>query len=165
LTYSTEQRYLGRHRPGCPPDTFGELVIRGEQIDPYGLQVKREQVSQFSLGHRPGHAGAGLAIGRSIAAPSNSITAGQVAASMLGAGAYFVITTTLVASVMISTGTPWREYASGIRSLVTFTGAGALLGLALATAIQDQLWPLTALVIPGLICARRLISTPHHRAA
>ncbi len=113
--------------------------------------------SAFNAGQVLIAAGLGLAVSRGIAAPSNSLTAGPIAAIMLGAGVYFVINTFLVASVMVSMGTTWGEFTSDLRIQVTLAGAGALVGVVLALAIQAHLWAL-ALAIPGLVLERRLIS-------
>jgi diguanylate cyclase (GGDEF)-like protein/PAS domain S-box-containing protein len=113
--------------------------------------------SAFNAGQVLIAAGLGLAVSRSIAAPANPLTAGQIAAVMLGAAVYFAINTLLVASVMISMGTTWRELTSDLRIQVTLSGAGALVGVLLAVAIQAHLWAV-ALAIPGLVLERRLIS-------
>jgi diguanylate cyclase (GGDEF)-like protein/PAS domain S-box-containing protein len=113
--------------------------------------------SAFNAGQVLIAAGLGLAVSRSIAAPANPLTAGQIAAVMLGAAVYFAINTLLVASVMVSMGTTWRELTSDLRIQVTLSGAGALVGVLLAVAIQAHLWAV-ALAIPGLVLERRLIS-------
>src|SRR6266849_8211909 len=113
--------------------------------------------SAFNVGQVLIAAGLGLAVSRSIAAPSNSLTAGQIAAIMLGVGVYFVINTFLVAGVVVSMGTTWGEFTSDLPIQVTHAGAGALVGVVLAMAIQAHLWAV-ALAIPGLVVERRLIS-------
>jgi diguanylate cyclase (GGDEF)-like protein/PAS domain S-box-containing protein len=113
--------------------------------------------SAFNAGQVLTAAGLGLAVSRSIAAPANPLTAGQIAAVMLGAAVYLAINTLLVASVMVSMGTTWRELTSDLRIQVTLSGAGALVGVLLAVAIQAHLWAV-ALAIPGLVLERRLIS-------
>jgi diguanylate cyclase (GGDEF)-like protein/PAS domain S-box-containing protein len=113
--------------------------------------------SAFNAGQVLIAAGLGLAVSRSIAAPANPLTAGQIAAVMLGAAVYLAINTLLVASVMVSMGTTWRELTSDLRIQVTLSGAGALVGVLLAVAIQAHLWAV-ALAIPGLGLERRLIS-------
>jgi diguanylate cyclase (GGDEF)-like protein/PAS domain S-box-containing protein len=113
--------------------------------------------SAFNAGQVLIAAGLGLAVSRSIAAPANPLTAGQIAAVMLGAAVYLAINTLLVASVMVSMGTTWRELTSDLRIQVTLSGAGALVGVLLAVAIQAHLWAV-ALAIPGLVLERRLIS-------
>jgi diguanylate cyclase (GGDEF)-like protein/PAS domain S-box-containing protein len=113
--------------------------------------------SAFNVGQVLIAAGAGLAVSRGIAAPSGSLSAGQVAAVALGAAVYFVINTFLVASVMVSMGTSWREFTSDLRIQVSFAGAGALVGVVLGLAIHEHLW-VAALAIPGLVLERRLIS-------
>ncbi|MDX6391749.1 MAG: hypothetical protein QOJ73_2812 [Streptosporangiaceae bacterium] len=113
--------------------------------------------SAFNAGQVLIAAGLGLAVSRSIAAPANPLTAGQIAAVMLGAAVYFAINTLLVASVMVSMGTTWGEFTSDLRIQVTLSGAGALVGVILALAIQAHLWAV-ALAVPGLVMERRLIS-------
>jgi diguanylate cyclase (GGDEF)-like protein/PAS domain S-box-containing protein len=113
--------------------------------------------SAFNAGQVLTAAGLGLAVSRGIAAPANPLTAGQIAAVMLGAAVYLAINTLLVASVMVSMGTTWRELTSDLRIQVTLSGAGALVGVLLAVAIQAHLWAV-ALAIPGLVLERRLIS-------
>jgi diguanylate cyclase (GGDEF)-like protein/PAS domain S-box-containing protein len=113
--------------------------------------------SAFNAGQVLIAAGLGLAVSRSIAAPANPLTAGQIAAVMLGAAVYLAINTLLVTSVMVSMGTTWRELTSDLRIQVTLSGAGALVGVLLAVAIQAHLWAV-ALAIPVLVLERRLIS-------
>ncbi|HCU91633.1 MAG TPA: hypothetical protein DHU96_02290 [Actinobacteria bacterium] len=113
--------------------------------------------SAFNAGQVLIAAGLGLAVSRSIAAPSNSLTAGQTAAITLGVGVYFVINTFLVAGVVVSMGTAWGEFTNDLPIQVTLAGAGALVGVVLALAIQAHLWAV-ALAIPGLVVERRLIS-------
>jgi len=113
--------------------------------------------SAFNVGQVLIAAGLGLAVSRSIAAPSDSLTLGQIAAIMLGMGVYFVINTFLVAGVVVSMGTTWGEFTNDLPIQVTHAGAGALVGVVLALAIQAHLWAV-ALAIPGLVVGRRLIS-------
>jgi diguanylate cyclase (GGDEF)-like protein/PAS domain S-box-containing protein len=113
--------------------------------------------SAFNVGQVLIAAGAGLAVSRAIAAPSGSLSVAQVAAVVLGAAVYFVINTFLVASVMVSMGTPWREFTGDLRLQVSLAGAGALVGVVLGLAIHEHLW-VVALSIPGLVLERRLIS-------
>ena len=58
---------------------------------------------------------------------------------------------------MVSMGTTWSEFSSDLPLQVTLAGAGALVGVVLALAIQAHLWAL-GLAVPGLILERRLIS-------
>ncbi len=113
--------------------------------------------SAFNAGQVLIAAGLGLAVSRSIAAPSNTLTAGQIGAITLGVGVYFVINTLLVAGVVVSMGTTWGEFTSDLPVQVTLAGAGALAGVVLALAIQAHPWAV-ALAIPGLVVERRLIS-------
>jgi len=113
--------------------------------------------SAFNVGQVLIAAGLGLAVSRSVAAPSNSLTAGEIAAIALGVGVYFVINTFLVAGVVVSMGTTWGEFTNDLPIQVTDAGAGALVGVILALAIQANLWAMV-LAIPGLIVERRLIA-------
>ena len=76
---------------------------------------------------------------------------------MLGVAVYWVVNTLLVSSVLVSMGMPWRELIDDLPIQVALGGAGALVGMVLALAIQAYPWVL-ALAIPGLIVQRRLIS-------
>jgi diguanylate cyclase (GGDEF)-like protein len=113
--------------------------------------------SAFNAGQVLIAVGLGLAVSRSIAAPSDSLTAGQIGGILLGVGVYVVINTFLVACVMVSMGTTWGDFISDLRIQVTHAAAGALVGVILALAVQAHLWAL-ALAIPGLAVERRLIS-------
>jgi diguanylate cyclase (GGDEF)-like protein len=113
--------------------------------------------SAFNAGQVLVAVGLGLAVSRSIAAPSNPLTAGQIAAIVLGVGVYFVVNTFLVAGVVVSMGATWGEFTNDLLFQVTHAGAGALIGVILALAIQAHLWAM-ALAIPGLVVERRLIS-------
>jgi diguanylate cyclase (GGDEF)-like protein/PAS domain S-box-containing protein len=113
--------------------------------------------SAFNAGQVLIAAGLGLAVSRTLAAPSSSLTAAQIAAVMLGAGVYWVINTFLVAGVVVSMGTTWGEFTNDLPNQVSLAGAGALVGVVLALAIQPHLWAV-ALAIPGLVVERRLIS-------
>jgi diguanylate cyclase (GGDEF)-like protein/PAS domain S-box-containing protein len=121
--------------------------------------VRRRPVlkSAFNAGQVLIAAGLGLAASRGIAGPARSLTAGQVAAVALGVGVYFAVNSVLVASVVVSRGTTWREVTSDLPLQVTLAGAGALVGAVLALVIQAHLWAL-ALAGPGLVLERRLIS-------
>ena len=76
---------------------------------------------------------------------------------MLGVGVYFAVNSCLIAGVVISMGTTWREFTNDLPIQATLTGAGALAGVILALA--DPGPPLgLALAVPALILQRRLIS-------
>ena len=113
--------------------------------------------SAFNAGQVLVAAGMGLAVSRSVAAPSNSLTPGQIAAVMLGVGVYFAANSFLLAGVVVSMGTTWREFTNDLPIQVTLTGVGALAGVILALAIQAHLWAV-ALAAPGLVVERWLIS-------
>src|SRR6266700_850777 len=78
--------------------------------------------SAFNAGQVLIAAGLGLAVSRSIAAPSKSLTAGQIAAIVFGVAVYFVINTFLVAGVVVSMGTTLREFTSDLPTQVTHAG-------------------------------------------
>ena len=113
--------------------------------------------SAFNVGQVVIAAGLGIAVSRGIAAPTASLTPAQVAAVMPGVAVYCVVNTLLVAGVLASMGTSWRELTDDLPTQVALAGAGALVGVILALAIQAHPWVL-ALAVPGLIVQRRLIS-------
>jgi hypothetical protein len=113
--------------------------------------------SAFNVGQVLIAAGVGLLVSRAIAAPSTSLTTGQIAAVILGAGVYFAINTSLVAAVMVSMGTSWRELTSDLAIQLSHTGAAALIGVFLALAIQAHPWAVM-LAIPALVAERQLLS-------
>jgi diguanylate cyclase (GGDEF)-like protein len=113
--------------------------------------------SAFNTGQVLTAAGLGLSVSRGIAAPAGGLTPAAVAAILPGVGVYFVVNTLLVAGVVVSMGTSWREFTGDLRIQVSFAGAGALVGAIVALAIEVHVWAV-ALTIPGLIVERRLIS-------
>jgi len=113
--------------------------------------------SAFNTGQVLIAAGLGISASHGIVTPSGSLTAGQIAAVVVGVGVYCVVNTLLVAGVVVSMGTAWRELTDDLPAQVTLAAAGALLGVVLALAIQAHPWVL-ALAVPGLIMQRRLIS-------
>jgi diguanylate cyclase (GGDEF)-like protein len=113
--------------------------------------------SAFNAGQVLIAAGLGLTVSRSIAAPSGSLTAAQIAAMVLGVAIYFAVTTSLVVGVLVSMGTAWREFTRDLPLQVSFAGAGALVGVVLALAAQQHLWAV-ALAVPVVVLERRLIS-------
>src|SRR6266542_1811912 len=133
----------------------GALAL-GSWVWPVGVYRGGESAA-FDVGQVLTAPRLGLPVSRSLAAPSNSLTTGQIAAIILGVGVYFVINTFLVAAVMVPMGATWRELTSDLPIQVTHAGAGALVGVVLALAIQGHPWAV-ALAIPGLIMERQLIS-------
>jgi len=113
--------------------------------------------SAFNAGQVLIAAGLGLAVSRGIAAPSPSLAAGQIAAVTLGVGVYIGVNMLLVDSLVVSMGTTWGAFIGDLPIQVMFAGAGALIGVVLALAIQAHLWAV-ALAVPGLVVERRLIS-------
>jgi diguanylate cyclase (GGDEF)-like protein/PAS domain S-box-containing protein len=138
-----------------PPLTLGTLAVAITMAQ----AVRRRPIvkSAFNVGQVLIAAGLGLAVSRSIAVPSASATAGQIGAILLGVGVYFVASTLLVNSVLVSMGATWREFATEVPVQVTLAGVGALVGVVLALAIQAHLWAV-ALAVLGLVLERRLIS-------
>jgi len=121
--------------------------------------VRRRPIvkSAFNAGQALVAAGVGLAVSRSIDVPVDPLTAGQLAAMAAGMGAYVLVNTVLITGIFLSTGSSWSELASDLPVVSTLAGAGVIVGLILALAIQAHLWAL-ALVIPGLVLERQLIS-------
>jgi diguanylate cyclase (GGDEF)-like protein/PAS domain S-box-containing protein len=113
--------------------------------------------SAFNVGQVLIAVGLGLVVSRGLAVPSKSLTAGQIAAVILGAGVYFAVNTSLVASVMVSMGSSWRELTGDLGTQVTHTGAAALVGMFLGLAIQPHPWAV-ALAIPALVVERQLLT-------
>jgi diguanylate cyclase (GGDEF)-like protein len=113
--------------------------------------------SAFNAGQVLIAAGLGLIVSRSMAAPTNSATAGQIAASALGVVVYFVVNTSLVNSVMVSMGTTWTEFGSDLPTQMTLAGTAAFTGIVLALAIHAHLWAV-ALAVPAFLLLRRLVS-------
>jgi diguanylate cyclase (GGDEF)-like protein len=113
--------------------------------------------SAFNAGQVVIAAGLGLSVSRGVAAPTASLTADQVAGVVLGVAVYCVVNTLLVAGVVVSMGTAWRELTDDLPTQVAQASAGALVGVVSALAIQAHPWVL-ALAVTGLIVLRRLIS-------
>ena len=128
-------------------------------FDP-GAGCPRASVRQVGFQHRPGadrgRPGPGRPAGPSPL-PRRPSPRAEVAALLLGVGVYFAVNSCLIAGVVISMGTTWREFTNDLPIQVTLTGAGALAGVILALAIQAHPWAV-ALAVPALILQRRLIS-------
>jgi diguanylate cyclase (GGDEF)-like protein/PAS domain S-box-containing protein len=116
--------------------------------------------SAFNTGQMLIAAGLGLAASRCLAVPSGSLTAGQVAAAGAGACVYFAVNTSLVSGVLVSMGTTWTELAGDLAVQLLIAGAGTLMGVVVALAIQDHLWAV-ALAFPVLALERRLIGAKY----
>jgi diguanylate cyclase (GGDEF)-like protein/PAS domain S-box-containing protein len=138
-----------------PLVTLGTLALATALAQ--GVRRRPLAKSAFNAGQMLIAAGLGLTVSRFVDAPSDSLTAGQAAAMVLGAAVYFAVNTFLVASVLVSIGANWREFTGDLRVQVALTGAGVLAGAVLAVAIQAHLW-VVVLAIPGLVLERRLIS-------
>ena len=81
--------------------------------------------SAFNAGQVLIAAGLGLAVSRSIAVPTDSLTAGQIGAIVLGVAVYTVVNTFLVAMVEVSMGTSWAEFTSDLPLQVTLRRRGS----------------------------------------
>jgi diguanylate cyclase (GGDEF)-like protein/PAS domain S-box-containing protein len=138
-----------------PPVILGTFAVT--TILAQAVRRRPLMKSAFNSGQILIAAGLGLAASRIVATPGNPSTAGQIAAVMLGVAVYFVVNALLVAGVVVSLGTTWREFTRDLPSQVAHVGAGALVGVILALAIQAHPWAL-ALAIPGLFVERQLIS-------
>jgi diguanylate cyclase (GGDEF)-like protein/PAS domain S-box-containing protein len=138
-----------------PLATLGTLALATAMAQ----AVRRRPLvkSAFNVGQVLMAAGLGISASRAVAVPSASLTAAQVAAAVLGVSVYCVVNTLLVAGVVVSMGTAWRELVDDLPVQVMLAGAGALVGVVLALAIQAHPWVL-ALAIPELIAQRRLVS-------
>jgi diguanylate cyclase (GGDEF)-like protein len=113
--------------------------------------------SAFNSGQVLIAAGLALVVSRLFAAPSDPLTAAQIAAILAGVVIYLLANSLLVSGVMVSMGASWSDFATDLPVRVTLAGAGALAGVVLALAIQAHLWAV-ALAVPGLVLERRLIS-------
>jgi diguanylate cyclase (GGDEF)-like protein len=113
--------------------------------------------SAFNVGQVLIAAGLGISASRAVAVPGPPLTPNQVGAAVLGVAVYCAVNTLLVASVLASVGTSWRELTGDLPMQVALAGTGALVGAVLALAIQAYPWVL-ALAIPVLIVQRRLVS-------
>ena len=160
---------------GCESETFhsdeGFFVILALLVPPLltlgvlalatvlAQTVRRRPAlkSAYNTGQVLTSAGLGLAVSRSIAPPTSSLAAGQIAAVTLGVSVYFVVNQVLVDAVMVSIGTSWGEFISDLPIQVMLAGAGASIGVVLALAIHAHLWAL-ALAIPALVLEYWLIS-------
>ena len=113
--------------------------------------------SVFNSGQVLIAAGLGLSVSRAVAAPSGSLTVGEIAATLLGVAVCFSVSVLLVDSVLVSMGTSWREFTGDLPIQILLAGAGVLVSVVLALAIQAHFWAV-ALAIPVVILQRRLIS-------
>ena len=112
--------------------------------------------SAFNAGQVLVAAGAGLAVCRSLAVPSDPLSPAEVAAAVLGVAVFLVVNTGLVGALMATMGMTWAEFTSDLRIQLTLAGGGALAGVMLALAMQEHIWAIL-LAIPGLIVGRWLI--------
>jgi diguanylate cyclase (GGDEF)-like protein/PAS domain S-box-containing protein len=138
-----------------PTVTLGTLALAG--VVAQAVRRRSPVKSAFNSGQVLVAAGLGLAVSRAIAPPSGSLTLGEIAAALLGVAVCFSLSTFFVDSVVVSMGTSWREFTSDLPIQVILAGAGAVVGVVLALAIQAHFWAV-ALAIPVVIGERRLIS-------
>ena len=127
--------------------TLGTLAVATvlAQAAAAGSAVK----SAFNVGQMLIAAGLALAVSRTIAVPSASLTAEQIGAILVGVGVYFVVNSF---ARLQHHGRDGRDLGASstpiCRSQLTLAGAGALIGVVLALAIQAHLWAV-ALAVPG----------------
>src|ERR1700722_17270200 len=121
--------------------------------------VRRRPVvkSAFNAGQILIASGLGLAVSRSLAPPSNPFAVAQIAAIVLGVAVYVAAQTLLMDGLMASMGASWSDSLNGRWIQLSLGGAGALVGVILAVAIQAHVWAV-ALAVPVVILERRLIS-------
>ena len=112
--------------------------------------------SAFNVGETVVAAGLGLAVSRSIAAPSSSIRVSEAAAALLGAAVYMLVNKTSIASVMVSLGANWTP--AGLEVEVPLAVGGAVVGIVVALAMQAHPWAVVA-VIPALVVELGLVTS------
>ena len=113
--------------------------------------------SAFNVGQVLIASGLGLVVSRSLALPSSPLTIGEIAAILLGAVIYVVVQSLLIDGLMASMGAGWSEARGGRQIQLSLAGAGALLGVILALAIQQHVWAVS-LAVPVVVLERRLIT-------
>ena len=121
--------------------------------------VRRRPVvkAAFNAGQILIACGLGLAVSRSLAPPSNPFAVAQIAAIVLGVAVYVAAQSLLMDGLMASMGASWSDSLNGRWIQLSLGGAGALVGVILAVAIQAHVWAV-ALAVPVVILERRLIS-------
>jgi diguanylate cyclase (GGDEF)-like protein/PAS domain S-box-containing protein len=112
--------------------------------------------SAFNGGQIVAAAGLALAVSRSVAVPSGSVTIVQLAAVALGVAVFEIVNTALVGGLLASIGMTREEFTSDLRLQLTLAGGGTLAGMIFALAIRAHIWAM-ALVIPGILLGRWLI--------
>src|ERR1700722_423185 len=113
--------------------------------------------SAFNVGQVLIASGLGLVVSRSLALPSNPLTIGEIAAILFGTVIYVVVQSLLIDGLMASMGAGWSEALNGRQIQLSLAGAGALLGVILALAIQQHVWAVS-LAVPVVVLERRLIT-------
>src|SRR6266851_3428973 len=138
-----------------PLITLGVLALAGA----IAQAIRRRPLvkSAFNCGQVLIAAGLGLAVSRAIAAPSGSLTAAEIAATLLGVAVCFCVSAFLVDSVLVSMGTSWRDFTTDLPIQVLMAGAGVLVSVVLALAIRADFWAV-ALAVPVVILQRKLIT-------
>jgi diguanylate cyclase (GGDEF)-like protein/PAS domain S-box-containing protein len=123
-------------------------------------QVARRRAvvkSSFNVGQTLISVGLALVVSRSIAGPSNPLTVTEIAAILFGLVIFEIANSVLMDAVMASMGAPWSLALGNRKIQLSLGGAGALVGVILALAIQAHVWAV-ALAVPVVILERRLIS-------
>ena len=114
--------------------------------------------SLFNVGQVLLSAGLGLAIVHNVAPPSRPLSLASVAAALLAVVVYFIVNTLLITGIMVTTGSTWQvSLVDDFPIQVTLAGAGFLVSVLLALAVEAHVWAL-ALVVPIGVVLRRLVS-------
>jgi diguanylate cyclase (GGDEF)-like protein/PAS domain S-box-containing protein len=121
-----------------------------------GQVIRRRQFvkSTFNVGQVLIAAGLGLAVSRSIAPLSGSLTVARASAVLLAAVIYFIVNKALVGGLMVSLGAAW---SAGVSVEVPLAIAGVVLGVVVAVAVEAH--PLAVVAaVPALVIELRLVT-------
>jgi len=129
--------------------TFAMATIVAQVVRPRPL-IKLA----FNAGQVLVCAGLGLAVSRSLAPPTRSLTVGEVAAAALATAVYVVVNGILVGEVLVGMGASWRSYLSeGLGVRIALAVTGLLVGILLALSISADPWAL-AMTVPVILGLR-----------
>ncbi|HET6966429.1 MAG TPA: PAS domain-containing protein, partial [Acidimicrobiales bacterium] len=139
--------------PAVTMAVFGGVVILSQIIR------RRPFVkSAFNFGEVMLGAGLAVSAARAIGVPHQPLGVMPVLGACAGAVIYFLVSTTLVSSLMVSMGAAWRECVSAdMTAQLAVSATGALVGALLAIDIHIDRWA-TALAVPLLVAVRLLVS-------
>ena len=114
--------------------------------------------SAFNFGEVMLAASLAVTVGRAIAVPGQPLSVQAVLGSCVGAGVYFLVSTSIVNALMASMGVPVRELISAdMTAQIAVSATGTLVGALLALDIHVNRWA-TALAVPLLIAVRLLVA-------